>query len=127
MRSTPTPAPDRLRPWLRVAVAAVVALWPVLWAVGGLEGTPAGAVNLHAMTGHQRQAGASSGLTTGQKGVAVHGHKEGPLAVAFSVLGVIVVVAFIVGLGALSIRRRSRDGPRSAHQEWLDRWRRPFG
>jgi len=127
MRNTPTPAPDRHRPWLRVAVTAMVALWPVTWAIVGLEETPVGAANLHVMASHQKQAGASSGLTTGQKGVAVHGHKEGPLAVAFSVLGVIIVVVIIVGLGALSTRRRSRDGPGNARQEWLDRWRRPFG
>jgi hypothetical protein len=121
------PARNRRRPWLRATVLAMVALWPMVWAIVGLERMPAGAAPLHAVAGHQREASASPGLTTGQKGVAVHGRKEGPLAVAFSVLGVIIVVVFIVGLGALSTRRRSRDGPRSARQEWLDRWRRPFG
>ena len=94
----------------------MAALWPFVWAIVGLEGTRRVPPHSHAMAGHQRQVGASSGLTTGQKGVAVHGRKEGPLAVAFSVLGVIVVVVIIVGLGALSPRRRSRGRAPGAAQ-----------
>jgi hypothetical protein len=45
-------------------------------------------------------------------GTAAVDHKEGPVAVVASVIGVIAVVVFIVGLGSLSVRRRTRDGHR---------------
>jgi hypothetical protein len=38
-------------------------------------------------------------------------HKEGPVAVVASVVGIILVVVCIVGLGSLSVRRRTRDRP----------------
>jgi amino acid transporter len=40
-----------------------------------------------------------------------HQHKEGPVAVVASVLGIILVVVCVVGLGSLSVRRRTRDRP----------------
>jgi hypothetical protein len=40
-----------------------------------------------------------------------HQHKEGPVAVVASVVGIILVVVCIVGLGSLSVRRRTRDRP----------------
>ena len=52
-------------------------------------------------------AGAASAHDAGHS----RGHKEGPVAVIVSVIGVIAVVVFIVGLGSLSVRRRTRNGP----------------
>ena len=48
-----------------------------------------------------------------------HGHnrKEGKLAVALSVLGIIVVVSLIVFLGSLSVRRRMNDVARETDRE----------
>ncbi len=117
----------RPAPWLHVAVHTMVALCASLWVIGGIGGMRAGAATPHTTAAHHAQAGASAGLTTGQKGVTVHGRKEGLLAVALSVLGVIVVVVFIVGLASRAVRRRSRDGPSVTDGAWSDRWRRPFG
>jgi hypothetical protein len=110
----------RPAPWLRV-VHALVALCALSWVIAAIEGGPSGAAMPNATAGHHTQAHTPADLTTGQKGVQVHGHKEGLLAVSLSVLGVVIVVAFIVGLGSLSARRRSRGG--TPVREWLDRWR----
>lgn len=60
---------------------------------------------------HGARANASGATSARDQGDG-HGHKrkEGKLAVAFSVLGIIVVVSLIVLLGSLSVRRRMRDG-----------------
>jgi hypothetical protein len=42
---------------------------------------------------------------------AVKGHKEGPVAVLLSFIGVIAVVVLIVTLGSISVRRRTRGNP----------------
>ncbi len=121
------PPPDRTAPSFRHVVNALVALSAILWAIAGMEANPAGAAVAQAMAEHQTHAGPSGSLTTGQKGVAVHGRKEGWLAVTLSVLGIIVVVVAIVGLGSFSVRRRSGNPPPGARREWPERWRGPFG
>jgi hypothetical protein len=53
-------------------------------------------------------------------------HKEGSAAVVASVLAVVVVVVVMVGLGSLSARRRTRNGPPlSGQAPWgpPERWR----
>ncbi len=129
MPSTPMPPPDRLRPalWLRVGVNAIMAFSVFFWAIAGIEGSSATGSEAQAAADHQVHASTTASLTTGQKGVAVHGRKEGWLAVVLSVVGVIIMVVLIVGLSSLSVRRRSRDRPLAGHREWVDRWRRPFG
>jgi hypothetical protein len=52
-----------------------------------------------------------SGAASAHGGGHRRDHKEGPVAVVASVIGVIAVVVFIVGLGSLSVRRRTRDRP----------------
>jgi hypothetical protein len=47
----------------------------------------------------------------GHKGKHAQVHKEGPLAVAVSVIGIIVIIGCVVGLGSLSVRRRTRGAP----------------
>jgi hypothetical protein len=113
--------------WLRVGVYAMLALSFFVWAIAGIEGSSASGSVVQAAADHRTHASTTASLTTGQKGVAVHGRKEGWLAVVLSVLGVIVVVVFIVGLSSLSVRRRSRDGPPVGYREWAGRWRKPFG
>ena len=126
-RRATKPDQGRPAPWLRVGLHATVALSAFLWAIVGIDGISADATAQRAVAGHQTQAGSAASITTGQKGVVVHDRKEGPLAVAFSVLGVVVVVVFVVGLGSLSARRRSRHGPHVARRGPTDRWRRPSG
>jgi hypothetical protein len=42
---------------------------------------------------------------------ASHGHKQGRVAVIVSVLGLVVIIALIVFLASMSLRRRLRDQP----------------
>ena len=116
MRSTERHSPTsrhygrdlRRRRTRRADVARCVSF---LCLVIGLFGIPASATTQQASADHGQRIVASSGVTGGHANDVVHGHKEGPLAVAFSVIGVIVIVVFIVGLGSLSVRRRTRDRP----------------
>jgi hypothetical protein len=64
-------------------------------------------VVLAAHAGRAEASGAASAHDAGHS----RGHKEGPVAVIVSVIGVIAVVVFVVGLGSLSVRRRTRDAP----------------
>ena len=86
-------------------MGVLVALLMLLVVAGG--GAAEGAV---------RPAGAVHGVRANASGAHDqhdgHGHtrKEGKLAVALSVLGIIVVVSLIVLLGSLSVRRRMRYG-----------------
>jgi hypothetical protein len=93
-------------------MAAVAALFASLMLLMAVPGTPAqGAMHVVAAV-HSPPAEASGGTTARHSGHG-HDHKEGPVAVAASVIGVIAVVVFIVGLGSLSVRRRTRNGPPS--------------
>jgi len=110
------------------ALRATVALCAsFLWILVGLGEVPAHAATGHAAADHGQRTSTSPGVPTGHANDVVHGHKEGPLAVAFSVLGVIVVVVLIVTLGSISVRRRTRDGPPRRRREPPDRRRGLFG
>lgn len=111
-------------PWRRGVVAIVMVLFGSLLWTAVVSCTPAqGALPLTAtLMAHVDASGAPH---TPDRG---HGraHKEGSLAVVASVLAVIVVVALIVGLGSLSARRRTRNGPPlSGQAPWgpPERWR----
>jgi hypothetical protein len=99
----------------------------LVWIVIGLGGLPASAAMHQTMADHGQRTIASSGVTSGHANDVVHGHKEGPLAVALSVIGVIVIVVFIVGLGSLSVRRRTRERPPGGPRDPPDRRRGLFG
>jgi hypothetical protein len=109
MRSTERHGPaGRLR--RRALVAAVAALFaPLIWLMAVPSIPAQGAVHA-VVAAHAPGAEASGGTSTHDKGHGP-GHKEGPVAVVASVIGVIAVVVFIVGLGSLSVRRRTRNGP----------------
>jgi hypothetical protein len=108
------------------AIPVMIALNTVLfWVIIGLSGTAPSAALSHVGTVHHTQIAATT--TTEPKRFAVHGHKEGPLAVAFSVLGVVVVAVFIVGLSSVSVRRRTRDRPAPKGRETPDHRLGPFG
>ena len=96
------PSPDRtsLAPRIRGVVNAMVALCAFVSVIGGIEAR-AVATAMPQATAYHHNAGTSANLTTGQKGVAVHGRKEGLLAIG---------------------HRRP-----VARREWPDRWRGPFG
>jgi hypothetical protein len=93
----------------------------------GLGGIPAHAATRHLTADHGHPTNTSSVVTTTHATDVVHGHKEGPFAVAISVIGVIVVVVLIVTLGSISVRRRTRDGPPGGRREPPDRRRGLFG
>jgi hypothetical protein len=67
-------------------------------------------------TAEEAQLATTSVPSHGNGGDPVHGREEGPLAVAASILGVIVVIVFIVALGSSSVRRRMRDTPTANHR-----------
>jgi len=108
---------ERLHHFTLGATVALCASF--LWILVGL--VPAHGATWHAKADYGQQTSASPGVPTGHANAVVHGHKEGPLAVAFSVIGVIVVVVLIVALGSISVRRRTRDGPRPGRREPPDR------
>jgi hypothetical protein len=110
--------------WPRTVLAAAIAVSAsVLWLAGG-PGTPAqGAV--HPSAAAHGPPAVASGPAQAPSKAHGHRHKEGPVAVVASVVGVIVVVVFIVGLGSLSVRRRTRHGPSKESQAGRgppDRW-----
>jgi hypothetical protein len=90
-----------------VIVATVALLASVCWLTVGL-GMPAQAAVAPTATAHGTRADVAA---------PAHGsghdrqHQEGPVAKVASVLGIILVVVCIVGLGSLSVRRRTRDRP----------------
>ena len=105
-----------------MALQVMVALCAsMLWMVVGYGGVPVHAATRHVVADHGQRTTASSGAGSGQTHTGGHGHKEGPLAVALSVIGIIVVVVTIVALGSLSVRRRTRDGPPSGPRDPRDR------
>jgi hypothetical protein len=54
---------------------------------------------------------ASTTVTTVTTKAVQHGHKQGGVAVALSVIGLVAIIVLIVLLGSLSARRRTRDAP----------------
>jgi hypothetical protein len=109
----------------RPAMIAICAAF--FWVMLGLGGAAASAGISHVAIVHHTLIGATTTTTSGPQRVVVHGHKEGPLAVAFSIVGVVVVAVFIVGLSSLSIRRRTRDRPGKGRRETPDHRRGLFG
>jgi hypothetical protein len=111
----------------RIVIPAITAISAALfWLIVGLGGTAVSADISHVVTIHHTQMGEPTTTTSGPQRAAVHGHKEGPLAVAFSIIGVIVVAVFIVGLSSLSVRRRTRDRPATGRGSTPDDRRRPL-
>ena len=92
---------------IMVPVAALVASLIWLMAVPSIPAQGA----VHVMVAAHAPRAEASGATTAHDRGHSHDHKEGPVAVVASVIGVIAVVVFIVGLGSLSVRRRTRNGP----------------
>jgi hypothetical protein len=98
-------------PWRRRAViASLTALFAALLWLMAVPTTPAQGAMHQTLAADPSHASASGAAPAHDSG---HGrdHKEGTVAVVVSVIGVIAVVVFIVGLGSLSVRRRTRDRP----------------
>jgi hypothetical protein len=93
--------------------ALLVVSGSLLWMVISLGPEPAGSAIHPSGADHGTQTRTSRTTTnTGIDGKnAVHGQKEGPLAVVLSFIGVIAVVVLIVSLGSISVRRRTGDNP----------------
>lgn len=126
--SSTDPPGQRIQRRGHIALPAMIAVNAALfWMIVGLGGTAASAGISHVVPVHHTQVGATTTTTSGSPRVIVHGHKEGPLAVAFSVTGVVVLVVFIVGLSSLSVRRRTRDRPATGPREPPDHRRGLFG
>jgi hypothetical protein len=76
----------------------------------GLGAAPAGSA-VSATTNHGPGTTTTTSTTPLSGNTAVKGHKEGPVAVVLSFIGVIAVVVLIVALGSVSVRRRTRGNP----------------
>jgi hypothetical protein len=83
----------------------------MFWLMAGPSSPAQGA--MHAVVAAHAPRHEASVATPAHHSGNGHDHKEGPVAVVASVIGVIAVVVFIVGLGSLSVRRRTRNGPPS--------------
>jgi hypothetical protein len=115
--------------WHPVVVLLIAILAPLFWLTVISNSQAQGAVPSSAAA----HADASAPPAAGNSGHD-RPHKEGPVAVVASVIGIIVVVAFIVGLGSISVRRRTRDrpptgaaqgGPPERERGLFDEWFRP--
>jgi hypothetical protein len=95
----------------RTVLPAVVGLAAsLLWLA--TPGTPAeGAVGTPRPA--QVQPADASGPAGGHDSGRGRAHKEGTVAVVASVIGIVAVIVFVVVLGSVSVRRRTRDGPPS--------------
>ena len=105
-------SPERPRRGDRVSVRAALAmavalLAPAFWVTVVLCPPAQGAVLATATIHTARVEASAPAHDSGH----VREHKEGPVAVVASVIGIIVVVVCIAGLGSLSVRRRTRDRP----------------
>jgi amino acid transporter len=98
----------RLRP--RAVFATVTALCAALLWLIAVPSTPAQGA-MHVMVAAHAPGAEASGAATAHGSAHGRDHKEGPVAVVASVIGVIAVVVLIVGLGSLSVRRRTHDRP----------------
>jgi 4-amino-4-deoxy-L-arabinose transferase-like glycosyltransferase len=113
---------------VRATVTALLASLIWLMAVPSTPAQGATQVILAAQAPHAEASGVASAHESGRS----RDHKEGPVAVVASVVGVIAVLVFIVGLGSLSVRRRTRDrppprgpdqgGPRGSGRGLFDQW-----
>jgi len=103
-----------IRAWfpahLETYVLLITCIAP-LWIVIGLEAGPAGSAVLASGTDHRSEIPTSQSTTGINGNAAVPSHKESTLAVAFSFIGVIAVLVFVVALRSASVRRRTRNDP----------------
>jgi hypothetical protein len=107
--SAGTYRPSRRSVLPRLAASALIASSAsLLWMFLAVGVTPASAAST---AGHELRTTTTQTTTPFGHNTPVRGHKEGPLAIAFSIIGVVIVVALIVGLGSISVRRRTRDNP----------------
>jgi hypothetical protein len=122
---------DGRRP-LRAAITTAVALVaPLLW-LTVVPCTAAQGAALPTTAVHSTTAGGAAPAHDSGHGPR---QAEGPVAKAASVLGIIIIVVCIVGLGSLSVRRRTRDrppnenpargGPPGRERGLFDEWFRP--
>jgi amino acid transporter len=98
----------RSRP--RAVIVTITALCAALVWLMAVPSTSAQGAMQVVVAAHAQGAEASGAAPAHGSGHS-RDHKEGPVAVVASVIGVIAVVVFIVGLGSLSVRRRTRDRP----------------
>jgi hypothetical protein len=94
----------------RVVLASVATLFAALLGLTPVSSAPAQGAMHASVAGQARRAEAFEAASAHDRGHS-RDHKEGPVAVVASIIGVIAVVVFIVGLGSLSVRRRTRNGP----------------
>lgn len=87
--------------------------WSWLLSAPGAGPAAAAGATLAASVLHAvgRLHAASTTVTTVTTKIVQHGHKQGGVAVAFSVIGLVAIIVLIVLLGSLSARRRTRDAP----------------
>jgi ABC-type Na+ efflux pump permease subunit len=109
--------------WRALAVATMGLTGSLLWLLVGCA-NPANAAILHSFAAHAQVAG---GTTHGHYSSVTHSHKEGAVAVAASVIGIIAVVVGIVLLGSISARRRMGAKPIKGWRGPSDRGRGLFG
>ena len=113
----------------RAVLPAVVGLAASLLWLAALPGPAAeGAVNPSWPA--QVQPADASGPAGTHDSVRGRAHKEGTVAVVASVAGIIVVIALVVLLGSISVRRRTGNGPlprRTVRRGPPDRGRGFFG
>jgi hypothetical protein len=89
--------------------ALIVAGAPLLWMIVGVGVAPASPAVLPSAAGHGLRT--TTTTTAFSNNTEVKGHKEGPLAIVLSFVGVIAVVVLVVTLGSVSVRRRTGDNP----------------
>jgi hypothetical protein len=90
-----------------VAGALIVASLPVLWMIVGSGAAPASPAVLPYATDHGPGTTTTRSTTVYGSNTGAKGHKEGPVAVVLSFIGVIAVVVLVVTLGSISVRRRT--------------------
>jgi hypothetical protein len=118
------------RRMIAAVIAGVTILFASLLWLTVLPGTPAQGALLPTIGAHAPVADTSIPVGTNVGGQS-RAHKEGPVAVIASVLGVIAVVALVVGLRSLSQKRRTRNesvakgGPSGQERGLFDEWFRP--
>jgi hypothetical protein len=83
----------------------------LLSASGAGPGAAAAALVASFLRAVGRLHAVSTTVTTVTTKAVQHGHKQGGVAVALSVIGLVAIIVLIVLLGSLSARRRTRDAP----------------
>jgi uncharacterized membrane protein YhaH (DUF805 family) len=83
----------------------------LLWIIVGVGVAHASPAVGSSAASHGPRTTTTQTTTAFSGNTAVKGHKEGPLAIVLSFIGVIAVVVFVVAFGSVSVRRRTRDNP----------------